>query len=205
MENLTRKQRDEIRKRGEILEAALSIFASRGFHGTTMAMISKQAQYPLGTIYKYFPGKKEMYHDLVVERVRKLGQILFDISRDESREPCEKLKDCMLAQAEFYKANQEVVKIYIFERSNIDSVAMPKLNERVNRQHEKMVVLFQQILEQGMASKVFKIFPSRETAELFTDIVHSAAWSSLFRDEDDLARKQRLCMMFDIFTKGVLA
>jgi AcrR family transcriptional regulator len=76
MASLTRKERDDKRKRREILAAALAVFAEGGFHNTTMARISKAAQYPLGTIYKYFPGKKEMYHDLVIERVHELGRIL---------------------------------------------------------------------------------------------------------------------------------
>jgi TetR/AcrR family transcriptional regulator len=204
MAMLTRKERDDLRKRGEILEAALDIFASRGFHSTTMAQISKISQYPLGTIYKYFPGKKEMYHDLVIVRVRDLGHILFEISQDPKIGVCEKLKSCLFAQASFYRANREVVKIYISERNNIDAVAMPKLNERVNTFHERMVSLFQDIFDQGIDQGKFKSYPSSDMAALFSDIVHSAAWSSLFRDEDEMGLNKRLSMIFDMFTNGIL-
>ncbi len=201
---LTRKERDDLRKRGEILEAALDIFASRGFHSTTMAQISKISQYPLGTIYKYFPGKKEMYHDLVINRVRDLGHILFDISQDPTIGVCEKLKSSLFAHASFYRANREVVKIYISERNNIDAVAMPKLNERVNTFHERMVSLFRDIFDQGIGQGKFKSYPSSDMAALFSDIVHSAAWSSLFRDEDETVLNKRLSMIFEMFTNGIL-
>jgi AcrR family transcriptional regulator len=201
---LSRKERDDLRKRGEILEAALEIFASRGFHSTTMAQISKISQYPLGTIYKYFPGKKEMYHELVMNRVRDLGHILFEISQNPEMGVGDKLKSCLFAQASFYRANREVVKIYISERSNIDAVAMPKLNERVNTLHERMVRLFQDIFDQGIAQGIFKSYPSGDMAALFSDIVHSAAWSSLFRDEDETALRNRLSMIFDMFFNGIL-
>ncbi|MCG8567386.1 MAG: TetR/AcrR family transcriptional regulator [Desulfobacterales bacterium] len=204
MKELTRKERDDLRKRQEILETALEIFAARGFHGTTMAQISKDSQYPLGTIYKYFPGKKEMYHDLVIERVHKLGHILYDISTNSELDAREKLKAALVAQAKFYRANEEVVKIYISERSNIDAVAMPKLNHRVNKLHDKMVRLFQDIFEQGEESGLFKPYSTLDMATLFADIVHSAAWASLFREEDETARNQRLSMIFDMFTNGVL-
>ena len=201
---LTRRERDNLRKRREILEAASEIFASRGFHSTTMAQISKRSQYPLGTIYKFFPGKKEMYHDLVINRVRDLGHILTDIREDPELSVIDKLMACLKAQAEFYKANQEVVKIYISERSNIDAVAMPKLNEKVNGFHERMVLLFQDLFEQGMASGKFKPYPSRDMAELYADIVHSAAWASLFREDDAAMAGKRLAMIFDMFTNGIL-
>lgn len=201
---LTRKERDDLRKRREILEAALENFAARGFHGTTMAQISKASQYPLGTIYKYFAGKKEMYHDLVIHRVMDLGQILIDIRHDTGLDICGKLKASLIAHANFYKANQEVVRIYISERSNIDAVAMPNLNKRVNTLHDRMVGLYQEIFEQGIKEGEFKPYPPREMAVLFSDIVHSAAWASLFQDEDESGMNKRLTMIFDMFTNGVI-
>ncbi len=204
MGELNRKERDDVRKQREILEAARKIFADRGFHSTTMAQISKLSQYPLGTIYKYFPGKKEMYHDLVINRVRDLGQILFEISQNPDLGVTEKLKACLFAQAAFYKANQEVVRIYISERSNIDAVAMPQLNDRVNKFHEKMVHLFQELFDQGIAQNLFKPYPSKEIAALFSDIVHSAAWAALFRDEDEEEFNQRLTIIFNMFTHGII-
>ncbi|MEE4364286.1 MAG: TetR/AcrR family transcriptional regulator [Desulfotignum sp.] len=199
----TRKQRDDNRKRREILAAALEMFAEGGFHNTTMANISKAAQYPLGTIYKYFPGKKEMYHDLVIERVHELGRILYDIAHKKEMAVTEKLLAALKAQARFYRDNQDVVKIYISERSNIDSVGMPQLNERVNRLHERMVHLFEQMLEQGICNEEFKAYPARDMAELFADIVHSAAWSCLFREEDKDTSDHRLSMIFEMFTTGI--
>lgn len=199
---LTRKQRDERRKRREILAAALAMFAEGGFHNTTMAQISKAAQYPLGTIYKYFPGKKEMYHDLVIERVHELGRILYDIAHKQDVSVTDRLLAALKAQARFYRDNQDVVKIYIFERSNIDSVGMPRLNERVNRLHERMVQLFENLFDQGIREKAFKTYPARDMAELFADIVHSAAWSGLFREEDPTQSDRRLSMIFEMVTTG---
>jgi AcrR family transcriptional regulator len=203
MAALTRKQRDDRRKRREILAAALAMFAEGGFHNTTMAQISKAAQYPLGTIYKYFPGKKEMYHDLVIERVHELGRILYDIAQKEDLSVTDRLLAALKAQARFYRDNQDVVKIYISERSNIDSVGMPQLNERVNRLHERMVQLFQNLFDQGIQLGVFKPYPARDMAELFADIAHSAGWSGLFRDEDQNASDRRLSMIFDMVATGI--
>lgn len=203
MAQLTRKERDDNRKRREILAAALKMFAEGGFHNTTMAQISRAAQYPLGTIYKYFPGKKEIYHDLVIERVHELGRILYDIAHRKDLSVSDQLLAALKAQARFYRDNQDVVKIYISERSNIDSVGMPRLNERVSRLHERMVQLFEQMFDQGICKEVFKAYPARDMAELFADIVHSAAWSCLFRKEDKDTSDQRLSMIFEMFTFGI--
>ena len=199
---ISRKERDDQRRQREIMEAALSIFASQGFHGTTMAQISETSQYPLGTIYKYFSSKKQIYHDLVMERVQQLGQILYEISITPELSPTEKLKRFLFAQSKFYRTNNEFVRIYISERSNIDSVLMPKLNQKVNRMNDKMINLFQKIFEKGLGSE-FKDYPPREMALLFADIAHSVSWSSLFEDQNEAAHNQRLELVFNIFLNGV--
>jgi TetR/AcrR family transcriptional regulator, repressor of fatR-cypB operon len=44
-------------KREAIFAAALSLFAERGFHGTTVPEIASRAEVGLGTIYRYFESK----------------------------------------------------------------------------------------------------------------------------------------------------
>jgi len=200
--DISRKERDDLRRQREIMAAALSIFAAQGFHGTTMAQISEGAQYPLGTIYKYFSSKKQIYHELVMERVHKLGDILYEISIKPDLSPTEKLKQFLFAQSTFYRTNNEFIRIYISERSTIDSVLLPKLNEKVNRMNDKMVSLFQKTFEQGQKGE-FKSYPPREMALLFTDIAHSVSWSSLFETDDEESHQKRLELIFDIFLNGV--
>lgn len=54
-ESTTPKKSDETRSR--ILEAALSLFRTRGFEATTMRDISKEASVALGAAYYYFESK----------------------------------------------------------------------------------------------------------------------------------------------------
>ena len=203
MAGRSRKEMDDNRRKQEIRRTALSIFASCGFHGTTMSRISQTSEYPLGTIYKYFSSKKQIYHDLVVEKAMELSQILLNISEQKDLGPTEKLRALLFASADFYMANNEFIRIYISERSNIDAVMMPKLNEKINRMHTRMIDLFQTIFEQGREKQRFKPYPPQEMAVMFSDIVHSASWACLFRNEGEGQLQQRLDMVFDMFTRGI--
>lgn len=51
-------------KREEILNAALEIIAERGFHGSPVSMIAKQAGVASGTLYVYFKSKDELIREL---------------------------------------------------------------------------------------------------------------------------------------------
>jgi len=54
-------------KRRQILDAALSLIAETGFHGAGMAALAKLAGVPVGTMYRHFPSKEALIHDLYRE------------------------------------------------------------------------------------------------------------------------------------------
>lgn len=50
--------------RETILEAALHLFAERGFHGTSMPALAERAGVASGTPYRHFDGKGELVNEL---------------------------------------------------------------------------------------------------------------------------------------------
>lgn len=53
-----------LNKKDLILSAALSLFADRGFDGTTVPMIAEAAKVGAGTIYRYFENKEALVNTL---------------------------------------------------------------------------------------------------------------------------------------------
>ena len=51
-------------KKQDILDAALTLFAERGFHGTPVPMIAQKAHVGAGTIYRYFRDKEHLVNEL---------------------------------------------------------------------------------------------------------------------------------------------
>jgi AcrR family transcriptional regulator len=62
------KARREIKsaeeRRKDILDAALRLFADRGFNETTVSDIATEAGMATGTVYLYFPSKEDVLHGL---------------------------------------------------------------------------------------------------------------------------------------------
>lgn len=55
-------------RRAEIVEAALRLFAARGFDGTGMRDIARAVEINEGTLYHYFPGKSAILEAVLAER-----------------------------------------------------------------------------------------------------------------------------------------
>lgn len=52
-------------KRGQILSGARRVFLSEGFSGASMDVISGEAQVSKRTLYAYYPGKEELFADVL--------------------------------------------------------------------------------------------------------------------------------------------
>jgi TetR/AcrR family fatty acid metabolism transcriptional regulator len=59
-------------KRSRILDAAIKVFAERGFHTATVAEIARAAGVADGTIYLYFKGKDDLLLRLFDEKMTEL-------------------------------------------------------------------------------------------------------------------------------------
>jgi len=68
---------EEVREaRKAILMAARTGFAARGFYGTSMEYITRNAGVSKGAVYWYFPGKWELYKAVVAEETERLKKIV---------------------------------------------------------------------------------------------------------------------------------
>jgi AcrR family transcriptional regulator len=78
---LNKQEIDQIRdqRREQIKQAALKVFARRGYTGSKTSMIAIEAGISEGLIYRYFNSKKELYTTLVQELMeearRELGYV----------------------------------------------------------------------------------------------------------------------------------
>jgi AcrR family transcriptional regulator len=63
-------------KRDDILNAALILFAERGYDGTTVPMIAEKAQVGAGTIYRYFESKQILVNTLYRQCIAQFADTL---------------------------------------------------------------------------------------------------------------------------------
>lgn len=54
-------------RREEILQASLHLFATKGFHGTSMRDIARSADITEGLIYHYFENKRDLFRAIIDE------------------------------------------------------------------------------------------------------------------------------------------
>lgn len=74
---------DRSDKRESILDAALELFAERGFHGTAVPLVAEKAGVGAGTIYRYFESKEALVNALYQQWKRAMvDAVLLDFPHD---------------------------------------------------------------------------------------------------------------------------
>jgi AcrR family transcriptional regulator len=76
---LTRREREKLRHRREILEAAERVFVDKGFERATVEDIAREAEFSVGAIYTFFDNKE----GLCSEVMAKIAEDFLDDFRQE--------------------------------------------------------------------------------------------------------------------------
>jgi len=79
----TEEQYNEIRenKRTIIMDAALELFATNGYHSTTISQIAQKAGISKGLLYNYFESKEQVLYDVIADGSKSFIEA-FDPNKD---------------------------------------------------------------------------------------------------------------------------
>jgi AcrR family transcriptional regulator len=200
-ERISRREREYLAHRGEILSAAEKVFAAKGFFPTTMSDIARRAEFGTGTLYKYFKSKEELYFTLIDEKVEEINRLVkTELSQKISA--VERIKEALQLQFEFIERNRDFFRIYISERSRFEWTVKDDLGKGL---HEKMVSyidILSEVIRQGIEKGEFRSMDPRDLAHAFVGIVNSFVFEWLIsREPYPLVSK--LSTVLEIFLSGV--
>jgi len=200
-ERISRKEREYLAHREEILSAAEKVFAAKGFFPTTMSDIARRAEFGTGTLYKYFKSKEELYFTLIDEKVEEINRLVkTELSQRNSA--VERIKKVLRLQFEFIERNRDFFRIYASERTRFEWTVKDELGKDL---HEKMVAyihLLAGVMRQGIEKGELKPLDPMDLAHALVGIVNSFVFEWIIsRESYPLSLK--LETVLEIFLGGV--
>ena len=181
-EKISRKEREYLAHREEILSAAEKVFAAKGFFPTTMSDIAREAEFGTGTLYKYFKSKEELYFTLIDEKVEEINRLVkSELSQKTSA--IERIRKVLGLQLEFIERNRDFFMIYISERNRFEWTVKDDLGKGI---HEKMVTYIDtlaEVMRQGVKEGEFKSINPIDLAHALVGIVNSFVFERLISQE----------------------
>lgn len=116
-------------RRQQLIDAAMTAFGAKGYHGTQVADIIKEAGVARGTFYLYFDSKRDIFDAVVQSIYRRVQEVIRPINKEDfSKVPAEILGNIERATTLLIE-NPMLIKIFFSDAVGLDDEFDAKLRE----------------------------------------------------------------------------
>ena len=201
-ENLPRRDREKLRQRGEILDAALRLFSEKGYHNVSMHEIAKEAEFGIGTLYKFFHNKEELYKALIMEMAEKYHHALMQVLEQE-RNPLQAINRYIAVRRELFFDSLPVMRLYFAETRGASFNIKAGLDQDILKLYDEGIGLLASIFEKGIKDHVFRSLDPYYMALALDGTINTVLFQTM-KDPARLPEEDNVSTAADIFFRGVL-
>ncbi len=185
MPNAARKERERSARADAFLAAAERLFASHGYHETSIELIAREAEFATGTLYRYFRSKEELYVELLKRKLTEFLQELEDVHQAEPS-PLPRLCKSVACKVAFFKKHRDFLSLYVkeFQQGAGGSCGLP---DSCGEIQARMVFLLEKTLADGIEAGQFRKFDVRLMAAAISGAANRvlARWMEQGADENE--------------------
>ncbi|MEZ4550999.1 MAG: TetR/AcrR family transcriptional regulator [Desulfobacterales bacterium] len=159
---LSRREREKLRQRKEILAAALSLFSDKGYHNVSMQEIAETAEFAIGTLYKFFQNKEDLYKALVMEQADRFEEAFLTVLEGPGDE-VDRLRNFVRVHGDMFRSNLPFVRLFLAESKGASFNLKAGLDEDLRKRLYGFLEKLAGVFAAGMKSGRF-----RKTADPYT-------------------------------------
>ena len=152
---LTRRERERIRHRKEILEVALDLFSSKGYHNVSMHEIARTAEFAVGTLYKFFKNKEDVYKALIFEIADQFHSAIDKVFH-ETKDEYSKIMEYMRVKGKVFMSNAKAIRLYFAETSGVKFNLKATLSRELQERYETFLNQLSEIFANGIEKGIFR-------------------------------------------------
>lgn len=154
-QKLPRREREKLRQRQEMLEVALDLFSRKGYHNVSMHEIAEKAEFAIGTLYKFFQNKEELYKALVLEQCEKIEAAVRQAIEKPDGE-VEKLRNYVRTKSEWFRSNLPFVRLFLAESRGASFNIKAGLDDEIRKRYYNFLESLASIFDSGIKNQRFK-------------------------------------------------
>jgi len=198
---LSRREQDKLRHRRQMMTAARDLIAKKGYYNVTMHEIAKRAEFAVGTLYKFFSNKEELYEALMTEQVSAYYRILRDVLAS-GKDTLTILKEYIAAKAQIYAGDIATLRLYFAETRGAGYNIKAGLGRDIRDMHRKLIQELVAVLETGIRRKVLRKMNSQHMAIALEGLTNDFLLSWM-EDRERHPYKANITEITDLFFRGV--
>ena len=184
-------------KRKIILDAAVQVFSTKGYHNTRMEEIATVAGIGKGTIYEYFDSKLQLFQAMM-ESSLQIYYNRIDMPKLETLTLEERLSVLFESHITFCRENKDLTRIVFWDTEIWDEDLKDWTYNLRNEKEEKLTGIIQDSIERGEIRNV--------DAKLLTLLIIGSLgslWVPITLDDWDISPADMAAQLTDIIMKGI--
>ncbi len=200
---MTRKERERLFRKQEIIDASVKLFAGKGFKNTTLDEIAASSEFGKGTIYNYFSSKEEIYSAIVEDVSKNLKQIINQA--DKTAESATDFVRIYTGSLFYYcLANKEAFKLFVREIVPFTTDLFVLNREKILKRQNSHKNILTKRFSEGTKKKEFKGSDPDKIVSLYQHLVFPYILYLIESQKKDLDEDSEINFVLEVFFKGIL-
>ena len=204
MEKLSRREREKLNRRNEILQAAWKIFASKDYDAATIDDVAAAAELSKGTVYLYFKNKADLFHSTIEMGMEKINAIIQGII-SSSDDPVYGIREIIKCLLDYSEENMDFFKILSSGRSHFEVHAEMENNiyfkERIMEAASRNTIMIAEYIQRGIEMGVFKQVNSEDAAFVLLSVIRGFTFRRII-DPDATSLPEKAEIITDLLLDG---
>lgn len=200
--HLSRREREKLQHKREILDVALKLFSEKGYHNVSMEEIAREAEFAVGTLYNFFKSKEELYKGLVKEVADKFHSSLAS-AIEEKGDEIEKLRNYLRIKGNIFRENLSVIRLYFAETRGVSFSVIAGLEAELREQYNDFLERLSRLFEEGIKKGIFKKIADPFYLAVALESI-SNSFLFLWLQDPDTYPYPEPDLVLNIFFKGLL-
>lgn len=137
-----------------MLAAGLELFSEKGYHQVSMNEIARRSEFAIGTLYKFFKNKEDLYRALVLENCDKIHDAVMK-AIEEPDDEVERLRNYVKVKGRFFRENASMIRLYFAETRGASFNVMAGLDREIRERYGYFLQALASVFKTGMKRKRF--------------------------------------------------
>ncbi len=200
---MTRRERERLIRKQEIIDASVKLFAGKGFNNTTLDDIAASSEFGKGTIYNYFSSKEEIYSEIVEDVSKNLKQIINQADK-AAESASDFVKTYTSSLFNYCLSNKEAFKLFVREIVPFTTDLFVLNREKIVRRHNSHRNILIKRFSEGIKQKEFRGSDPDKTVSLYQHLVFPYILYLIECPKKDLNEESEIDFVLEVFFKGIL-
>ena len=159
----------------QILDVAAALFARHGYADTDTQLLAETLGVGKGTLYRYFPSKRDLFLAAADRVMRQLHERIEDSIRDVT-DPLDQIAAAVRAYLTFFAENPDFVELLMQERAQFKDRPQPTYFQHRAANMERWHALYRDLIARGLV----RVMPVERITDVLSDLVYGTMFTNYF-------------------------